>query len=486
MYIFTNSNLPKMTANTQPNVLLIVIDSLRARNVGTYGYHRDTTPFFDSLAADSLIYDSAWSPAVWTLPSHVSMLTGYEVREHQVQSAADAIDSEAIIFQELAAKRGYETGIFSENTWLTEADMGISRAFQTVVGKPSVLYPDALSPGTFAHENEYGDYLGYLWAALDSSQPVHSVINGVVSKLQYDAPNIGRLLVPEPSGEYFVNQFIEWERERAGPWAACINLMDAHRPYVPDSQYDEWDDGTAREIQESLADPVWDFIEGKEPVWKLRALEALYDGGIRQADAYLEILVDHLKRQGEFDDTLLIVVGDHGEGFGEYSDVRDDIAVEHKQGLHHVQTYIPLLVNPPTDKARRISTPVSLTETARVISEVADGDPVEYQRDRPVITVYDDISTQFISNIRTEDITTGLESVIEVTDGFVVKHTRYRDRPETTISEIILDASSSYVKTDITPDIESAFERLVALRNLCSEASVNEAAVDRLEKLGYV
>lgn len=472
--------------DSPPNVLLVVVDSLRARNVGTYGYHRDTTPFLDSLAQESLLYEWAWSPAIWTLPSHVSFLTGLEVDEHGVDGPSKAIGPSEIIFDELRREFGYSTGIFSENTWLTEADMGIDEAFETVVGKPSVVYPEALRPGEFAHQNEYGQYLEYLKASLRSGSPMKSLANGLASKLQYDAPDsVSQRILPGSDSSYFVDQFLQWREQSDGPWAACINLMDAHRPYEPEPEHDLWDDGSARQIQSSVDDPVWSFLESDEPTWKLRALEALYDGGIRQCDHYIEDLVEALKTSGEFSETLLVVLGDHGESFGEPAPETGGIAVEHKQGIHATQMHVPLLVNPPQEESGRVSEPVSLTETARVIGEVVDGSTVDFSRERRVLSVYNQMERQLVPWTDDDERTLRFESIVVNRSAGPERHVRSPDIVGRKYSEQFASPHCSFEIENKEAKVEAAFKDLTG-KPVMRGTKIDDQATKRLEDLGYL
>src|SRR5262245_20957245 len=68
----------------QPSVILISLDTLRADHMGVYGYERPTTPNLDRLASESIVFEHAFAPAVWTLISHMSMLTGAYPNQHGV------------------------------------------------------------------------------------------------------------------------------------------------------------------------------------------------------------------------------------------------------------------------------------------------------------------------------------------------------------------------------------------------------------------
>jgi hypothetical protein len=77
-----------------PNVLLISVDTLRADHLGCYGYERDTSPGFDRLARDGVVFENAMSTCPWTLPSHTSLLTGLYPAEHGVQEDTTTLGSD--------------------------------------------------------------------------------------------------------------------------------------------------------------------------------------------------------------------------------------------------------------------------------------------------------------------------------------------------------------------------------------------------------
>jgi arylsulfatase len=471
------------------NVLLIVLDSVRARNVGRYGHDRDATPRIDELAAESVVYPSAWAPTIWTLPSHASMFSGYDVEAHGVTGSGARLDPEAHVFRELSAN-GYHTGVFTENTWLTEADVGLRDGFETVVGKPSVRYPEALNPGEFAHRNEYGDYLTYVREAVVHDYPVKSLVNGVAAKLQYDLPTpLDEWILPNPNGAYYVDRFLDWTTEKGGePWAACINLMDAHYPYEPAPEHDRWGDDETWAIQDAVEDHAFDFLDGERPLSDLRKLEDLYDGGVHQCDAAVGRAIDGLRECGLLEETYVVVTADHGEGFGEASHLEPDRpVVEHKQGVHPVQTNVPLFVRPPDGSSAVVDDPVSLTATADVLRSMQDGSftPATWVRDEPVRISYTGASAQRVGASDDDEV--------------VARSIVWRDGDETrkdsvwgplTASVRITDAQSDE-RLDVDPEtvrdrVASAFSDVEdrGVRGERREA-IDGETLDRLEELGY-
>ena len=91
---------------TPPNVLVILLDTLRADRLGCYGYDRPTSPVLDRLASEGVVFSDAWSAAPWTLPSHASLLSSLHAVEHGVFDASARLSDEADTLAE-ARNRGY-------------------------------------------------------------------------------------------------------------------------------------------------------------------------------------------------------------------------------------------------------------------------------------------------------------------------------------------------------------------------------------------
>ncbi|MCA9491470.1 MAG: sulfatase-like hydrolase/transferase, partial [Myxococcales bacterium] len=93
----------------QPDVLLVSIDTLRADHLGTYGYARDTSPFLDQLAEEGTLFEQAWSPTSWTLPSHTTMLSGTLPVHHGTIDDHLTIEPTLPLLQESFRKAGWGT-----------------------------------------------------------------------------------------------------------------------------------------------------------------------------------------------------------------------------------------------------------------------------------------------------------------------------------------------------------------------------------------
>lgn len=355
-----------------PNILLVVLDSTRAQNCGLHGYGRETTPFLRSLADESIVYEHAKAPSIHSISSHTSIFTGYHTEQHEITEHKSFVKPDATIWRRLSKGYDYDTGIFTANVIVTQTS-NLGQTFDTCVGPKRAnfrLFDTGLSP-----LDVQGDVsvMEYLRTALTHEAPVRSVLNGVYKKLESRG---GSQNPDSENASVYIGDLLDWIETRSGPWAACLNLMDTHTPFAPNSEFDTWSDSDAREARAavesgSVPDPFTDAF------WRhLSAMESLYDGTIRQADAAIEWLVEALEDAGLLDNTLLVITSDHGEGLGEQSALDPSVRLRHHSwGIDEVLTHVPLLVRPPGgDSGRRVRRPASLTEFPSVVEDIVDGD----------------------------------------------------------------------------------------------------------------
>ena len=316
---------------SSPNVLLVVLDSVRAHNTSLLGHRNETTPWLDSFAAEATTYTQARAPSTWSLPSHVSLFTGRPTPAHGVHITRRLEPGHTV--WEALSEAGYETGVFSSNVYVTDHPVGVGTAFDEVLGVPESVPEAHRVPGAF---------------------------------------DLGA-----PDGFWYADQFLEWSADQTEPWAACVNVMDGHRPYLPREEYDEWRQADAREVQAEIGRGqfVWKFYGGRYPFWYLSALETIYDGGIRQADAVARRVIEGLRSRGELANTLVVVTSDHGDGLGEQSPVPGGPrSIAHTLGTHEHLTHVPLVVRPPGGSdGRRVDRLASLARFPAAVEQSVAG-----------------------------------------------------------------------------------------------------------------
>lgn len=479
------------------NVLLVVLDSVRARNLDRYGHSRETTPFLSDFAERSTIYEQARTAGARSITGHASIFTGHEVEAHGLTSADRKLRPGTTIFETLR-EAGYETAVFSENVWITDVDIGLRDGFDTVVGPQNVPFPDALDTRQFVAERGRGKYMEFLRACLDHEKPLRSLVNGGVTKVTSDYPRLYPFDRTAP-GDVYLDRFLEWQADRTGPWAACLNLMDAHSPYEPRAEHDRWGGDELRKIQENMPDQ-WELVTREEDWWKLFAIESLYDGALHQLDSQLERLVTTLERRCELDDTLLVATSDHGEGFGEPSRVRPGVRVAgHNTALHEVVLHVPLVVRfPGQTEGQRISGLATNRRFPAAVREVLDGDVTSdsFRTETAFATSYGLLADE---QLRTraeryqdpdtlEGFTDRLRAVYEDDGDTILKDIAWGDRRAVRVR--IRDAQTSYVEGEI--DTETVDDRFPEQRDhdLVEGAAgldaVDDTTKQRLEDLGYM
>jgi arylsulfatase len=382
----------------QPNVLLIILDSVRARNLSLYGHLNETTPFLESFAEEATVYTNARSPSIGSRPSHASLFTGYHAAETGI-SGSRKLKRGTTIWEELRDD-GYETAVFSDNPFLRSNRYGFIHGFETVQTRPEDYVDAPFSSGRdLRTDNDATDAVSGIRRALGADAPVRSILNGMSVLLARRSSLLERRLglYHDTSAETYLEAFETWLDERAGPWAACLNLMDAHYPYKPDPEFDRWGSPILRELQSEWAESNYDpaeFHDGTRPWWQLGAFEALYDGSIRQLDAAVKRIVAILENADCLDETLFVVTSDHGEAFGErsYFDPSHRLVAHGANGgIHDERAHVPLVVKfPGQSESREITAPASLTEFPAVVREAADCEPDAFVPDDEVLVTLDD------------------------------------------------------------------------------------------------
>ncbi len=301
----------------RPNVLLLVIDTQRADHLGLYGYGRPTTPNLDRLASRSLVYDRAVSASSWTLPSHASLLTGRPVDSHHAGVMRRPYLGPGLptVAEELD-RDGYATGGFVANTFWTGRVTGLARGFV-----------------------HYEDYYRNLADAVARTTIGRLLTYGVL-------PRFGMVDVPGRRRAPAVNRaLLHWIDGLGGrPFFAFVNYFDVHAPVLPEPPYrDRFETGALPAASQSDGVDIGQItgdIHLPSPAELQRDIDR-YDEAILGLDAALGGLFDQLRERGLFDNTLIIVTGDHGESYGEHG------LLAHGHSLFAEQVDVPLILSWP-------------------------------------------------------------------------------------------------------------------------------------------
>ncbi|MBK7641554.1 MAG: sulfatase [Planctomycetes bacterium] len=281
------------TPHGRPNLLLVSVDCLRADHLSCYGYARETSPAIDQLAREGVRFEHAFSASGWTVPSHLSMLTGLPMSVH-------GIDDERLWMR--YDEEGHQLPVPMRGTFVSEVlhEAGYATAGFFTAGWLGTKY--GFGPGFDTWER-----LGYRFYSHPVVGPLYEKIKatGDVAQLKQLRETYPELFdAHRPSTPETVDRAIQWveqhERADAGqPFFLFMHLFDAHEPYAPPPPFD----------QLFQAAPGAKDIEVKK---------AAYDGEIRGVDAGLARLFARLETLGLAENTLIVLTGDHGEEFEEH------------------------------------------------------------------------------------------------------------------------------------------------------------------------
>lgn len=463
---------------TKPNILLIIIDSARAKNTSVYGHHNETTPFLEQFAERSTVYHQARASGVWSLPSHTSIFTGYHVAEHGIIHWDWKLAPGYTIWEELINKHDYSAGSFSTNRFVIDEQFGLTRGFNTIETGDLLPHPDAIDPRNYL-DSESAWLLEFVNDAVQKRTLTKSLINSAC--LKFNLTNHGHVM----------DAFLNWALDSEEPWAACVNLMDAHIPYEPASHFDQWGTKTGRRLQDEIDDHRYDFSCGRYPPKKRKELECLYDSTIYQTDRWIKQILTQLEEASMIDNTLVVVTSDHGEGFGEQSRVRSDFNVcEHQIGVHESLLHVPLIVKYPgqTDGSdiRELATNVHFPAAVRaVLDSTTAPEDVFVSSDRLPVTATTDKLRGAPSDCNADELEKPARIVYEQADNGVKKYAKWGDSTAT----IFVDNAQSASKLsrrggEVVDEVFDQFSIVDAKVKPGEE--VPEATRNHLERLGYL
>lgn len=336
-----------------PNVVLIVLDTVRADHLSLYGYGRDTTPRLKALADRGYCFEFARSAAPWTLPSHASMFTGRWPHELSVD-VDRPLDGTYPTIAEHLSKRGYATGGFAANTSYTNAWYGLARGF--------AHYEDCVENRTISTQETLRT------AAIFRCLMPYAVRLGLWK-------NRADIVRRRPSVE-IRNESIAWLDSQTSkrPFFMFLNFYDAHDPYeVPPNFAAMFSRESSEAVRIANRDYLRNMRKGGDKSKAFaarRILMDVYDDSIRSMDEQIGGLVDDLDRRGHLRDTWIIVTADHGEYFGENGG-----KYGHGSGLNRPVIDVPLLIVPPrgdrVGSASRIKKAVSTRDLPATIAELS-------------------------------------------------------------------------------------------------------------------
>ena len=322
-----------------PDVVLIVLDTVRAESMSAYGYARETTPQFDALAKEGALYLDATSPSTWSLASHASLFTGLFPSTHGAHMEHRYLDEGPTTIAETLASAGYETLTFTANAFITDT-IGLTRGFRV------------------ADE---------AWREQGGGANQFTFATRVLDGFGFGPQDKG--------GDRVASHFEEWAAETSAdgpPVFVFLNLIEAHFPYhqLPEEYLHLFSELPRDELRQVSMDVMGSQFGGTAPPQEVAMGPSIdmYDAGIVYTDYLLGRIVDALERRGTLENTVLIVMADHGELVGEHG------TYGHGSSVYEPVIRVPLLVRypPRVPAGARVETPISTVGVYATIVDLLD------------------------------------------------------------------------------------------------------------------
>lgn len=286
----------------KPDILVILVDALRFDHLGYAGYPRDTTPALDALAADSVVFRQAIAQSTFTKSSIASLFTGRYPYQHGLywgshQETPESITSDLLSLDEVTLAeelrdRDYLTAAWVQNSHLLDF-MGFGQGFE-------------------AYHHQQGS------------------VEQITRHYRRFLASAGR------RHSYF----------------SYLHYIDLHDPYRPEPPWDTFFGPIRTDLYGHIDLAEWgqyleavrrsDVVPSDDDIEQMKLY---YDGLIRKVDEHIGQVIDDLKKTGLYDDTLIVVTSDHGDGFMEHG------FISHSTTPYDEVSRVPLLLKLPEGEA---------------------------------------------------------------------------------------------------------------------------------------
>jgi arylsulfatase A-like enzyme len=366
-----------------PNIILIVLDSVGAKHLSVYGYHRQTTPNLERLAEECMVYTRCFAPACWTIPSHASLFTGLYPSRHGAYEGRLWGGENVPHLVSILKMSGYRTLGISANGLVSPAtglcrdfdyfeDLGVSDLndflyYCEKAGQHKDELSVALAKGIGALEKSaiLLRYMFKTWQFKKSFDKISPAIRYRIGNLIKPSPQFKSTLFTEKSLT-ICRDLLNWHyAKEKQPFFLFINFIEAHDRYCPPlkfRKFSHWYDRQPHSPHDSYRKNIVRLDRLMNKYCKL------YDDAIYYLDHILNQIWVILKELSLVGNTFIIITSDHGEHFGEKR------MYNHISSLYNELIWVPLIMRLPKEFNLKgvDSRLVSLTDLYQTILDLID------------------------------------------------------------------------------------------------------------------
>ncbi len=302
----------------KPDIIFVLIDTLRADHLSCYNYTKETSPFIDKMAKEGVLFENNFTQACWTKPSTASIFTSLYPSQHNALVLNDRVPERALTLPEYLKKTGYHTALFSANANVSP-EMGFGQGVDYFFNTHKMSMSDA----------------GLMNQFFKKYFPVFHRICNVSGKKSADTGYLDIELNRQ------IERYLEGLDD--APLFLYIHYNSPHNIYSPPEPYRFM-------FQPDDKKPVIDVPQKSlnvfepGPILSERdhlSLIASYDGEIRYVDSIIENLFNILEKSRNIQNNIVIITSDHGEAFYEHS------GWEHSHSLYNELLHVPLIIKAP-------------------------------------------------------------------------------------------------------------------------------------------
>lgn len=284
---------PEKDREDSPDVILITLDAARADHFSFAGHPRQTTPFIDELARESLVFSNAYALVPYTLASVPTMITGLSFIDHGVLGHEDVLSQDAVTLAEVLAQSGYHTACFSATPNNSRAK-GFDQGYE--------VFREVWTEGAGRKENRRARFMAKT-----------------------------------------VVEWLDTIKDDRRPLHLQVHMVPPHAPYDPSPRYDLFSDpaydGPCDGFHKTLAAIDGGSMEATPEC--IEHLLNLYDGNLRAADHAVERIVTALRKRPRWRNTVVLVTSDHGEAFWDHGQLG------HNSTLYAEMLHVPFVLRMP-------------------------------------------------------------------------------------------------------------------------------------------
>lgn len=453
------------------NVVVVVIDALRASDVGCLGREAKTTPNIDALAEESMVFERCFAASNKTDVSMSSIMSGKYPREHGIThhgtrhnegNLRRLEDRSPKFLPELLHEAGYETiGVDWMGRWHEWGydDYGVESGGRDVQGTG-----DTIPEKVFNHAKD---------AVLELPDPLLTPI----MKQYYRWAGYDDFRV---DCEGLTDVAIDRIDEADDPFFTLLHYWDVHPPYLPPEEYEKQfdydgeDEHLSKYFGKGAKGPLSAAFQAYargEQTHMSDAKEA-YDGAVAWVDDQLGRLMDYLREEDLLEETLVVVTADHGHNFGEHDIFSDNV------GLYDTSIHVPLVVHHPKRDSGRFDGLVQLTDIAPTILDYAGVQIPDDVRGKVLPADREYVFAESIEHrmqmVRTEDWKLIVPQDIE----YLRSRAWYDGDGETELYDLRTDPGETTNVADEHPDVRARMEGILE-KELETQAATAEAAEGR-------